>query len=60
MVLGSMILMGANPFLGPLEGVGPEYLDIFGSPIMALALLVAISGLKEFSILRALPFQWPL
>ncbi len=25
-----MILLGLNPFLGPLEGVGPENLDFFG------------------------------
>jgi hypothetical protein len=26
-----MILMGANPLQGPLEGVGPENQDFFGS-----------------------------
>jgi hypothetical protein len=25
-----MILMGENPFRGPLEGVGPEKRDFFG------------------------------
>jgi hypothetical protein len=25
-----MILMGANPLLGPMKGVGPENLDFFG------------------------------
>jgi hypothetical protein len=31
--LGSMILMGANPLLGPLERVGPESLDFQGPPL---------------------------
>jgi hypothetical protein len=25
-----IILMGANPLLGPLEGMGPENLEFFG------------------------------
>jgi hypothetical protein len=40
MVLG--LLMGANPLLGQLEGVGPENLDFLAQ--MALASLVAIQG----------------
>jgi hypothetical protein len=34
---------GANSLLGPMDGVVPENLD-FLEPIMALALLVVISG----------------
>jgi hypothetical protein len=41
-----MILMGENPLLGPLVGVGPENLDLFW-PQMTLTLLVAISGSKK-------------
>jgi hypothetical protein len=39
MGLGLMILMGANPLLGPLEGVGPEILNFFGSQCYLLRLL---------------------
>jgi hypothetical protein len=53
-----MILMRANPLLGPLEGVGPENLDFLWAQI-ALALLVAISGPKKVEIFSAHPFQWP-
>jgi hypothetical protein len=41
-----MILTGANPLLGPLEGVSPE--NLFWDQ-MALALLVVLSGPKEVS-----------
>jgi hypothetical protein len=57
--LDLIILLRANPLLGPLEEVGPESLD-FLTPKMALALLVTISGPKKASIFRAHPFQWPL
>ncbi len=42
----------ANPFRGPLEGVGPENLDIF-VPKWQLV------GPKKVRIFRAHPFQWP-
>jgi hypothetical protein len=57
--LDLMILLRANPLLGPLEGVDPENLDFLRLK-MALALLAAISGPKKVSIFRAHPFQWPL
>jgi hypothetical protein len=56
--LDLMILMGANPLLGPLEGVGPEYRDIFETQ-MALASLDVISVPKIILIFRSPPFQWP-
>ncbi len=31
--LALMLLMGANPLLGPLEGVGPENLDFRDPPL---------------------------
>ncbi len=51
-----MILMRANPFPGPLEGVDPENLNFLGSlkqqrasPIWA----------QKVEILKAHLFQWP-
>jgi hypothetical protein len=41
-----MIMIGANPLLGPLEEVGPENIDFFG-PKWHLSSLVAISGPKK-------------
>ncbi len=38
-----MILVRANPFRGPLEGVGPENQGFFGAE-MAFTWLIAISG----------------
>ena len=41
-----MCLMGANPLLGPLEGLGHESLNFFGP--------------KKVLTFMAQPFQWPL
>ncbi len=49
---------GANPWLGPLEGVGLENPKLFWAQ-RALKSLVAISGLKKVSIFRAHPFRRP-
>jgi hypothetical protein len=47
--LDLMILMGENPLLGQLEGVGPENLDFFGP-----------NGTRFTRChFRAHPFQWP-
>jgi hypothetical protein len=57
MELGLDDFVWTNPFLRPLEGVGPENLDFFWAQ-MTLAVLVAISGSKKVSIFRAHPIQW--
>ncbi len=57
MALGLMILMGANPLLGPLEGVGPENLDFFGPNGIRYA--CGHFRAQKVSIFRARPFQWP-
>jgi hypothetical protein len=58
MVPDIVILRRANPLLGPFEGVDPESPDLVWAQ-MALALLVAISGLKKSLEFRAHTFKLP-
>ncbi len=54
-----MILMKANPFQGPLEGVGPELnIETFLGSEMATSKASAIWA-QKVEIFRAQPFQWP-
>jgi hypothetical protein len=46
-----MIFGRANPFRGPLEGVGPKNLVYLGAKLH-------IAGPRKVSIGRAHPFQW--
>ncbi len=57
MACGLMILMGANPLLWPLEGVGPEKSQLFW-PKLHLNRCQHF-GTKKVSIFRAHPFHGP-
>ncbi len=55
-----MSLMGANPFRGQSEGVGPEnrYGTYFFGPEMATSEASAI-WTQKVEVFWAHPFQWP-
>ncbi len=55
-----MILMRANPLLGPLAVVGPEKKSVLFCAKMTLASIVVISWPKKVLIFRANPFRWML
>ncbi len=56
--LDLMLLMGTNPLLGPLEGVGPEILDFFGPRWHSLRWLPFL-GPKSHNILGPTPSGGP-
>jgi hypothetical protein len=47
MVRGKMILMGENPFRGPLEGLGPKNLDFFGPKVTHIKIIKSKRHMKK-------------
>ncbi len=52
-------LIGANPLLGPLEGMGPE-IETFLDPELAMGEASAVKGQKRSRFSGPIPFYWPL